>query len=159
MILETLAGMGLTKLYNVVKDKGLDVVKDKLGIDVGALIAKGEEGAAELRKIETERAKQLDALMFGDVASAREMQKTALMQNDLFSKRFTYYLALAWSLFAFALMPALIFCPIPPDNIRLADTIVGFLLGTIVAAIIQFFFGSSYGSDKKDDLLSIMREK
>ena len=48
MILETLAGMGLTKLYHVVKDKGLDVVKDKLGIDVGALIAKGEEGAASI---------------------------------------------------------------------------------------------------------------
>ncbi|GAB1535631.1 hypothetical protein ADMFC3_12620 [Geovibrio sp. ADMFC3] len=159
MILETLAGLGLTKLYNVVKDKGLDVVKDKLGIDIGALLEKGEAGAAELRRIEAEKSKQLDALMFGDKADAREMQRTALMQTDLFSKRFVYYLALAWSLFAFVLIPALIFCPIPPENIRLADTVVGFLLGTIVAAIIQFFFGSSNDSDKKTEIFMNLREK
>ena len=32
--------------------------------------------------------------------------------------------------------------------------ILGFLLGTIVAAIIQFFFGSSMGSKEKDKLFS-----
>jgi hypothetical protein len=33
--------------------------------------------------------------------------------------------------------------PIPENNIRFADTILGFLLGTVITTVINFFFGSS----------------
>ena len=42
---------------------------------------------------------------------------------------------------------------IPKENIRFADTILGFLLGTIISAIIQFFYGSSLGSKKATEAL------
>lgn len=35
------------------------------------------------------------------------------------------------------------FTVVPPDNIRFADTILGFLLGTVVATLLNFLYGSS----------------
>jgi hypothetical protein len=42
------------------------------------------------------------------------------------------------------------FGEIPEDNIRFADTILGFVLGTMVASMFQFLLGSSLGSRSKD---------
>jgi hypothetical protein len=39
------------------------------------------------------------------------------------------------------------------SNLRMADTILGFLLGTAIAAIFQFFYGSSARSREKDDTI------
>ena len=69
------------------------------------------------------------------------------------TKKFKYYLATAWSIFAFIYVMCITFLPIPANNLRFADTIIGFLLGTVVATIMNFFFGSSSGSEKKTDLL------
>jgi hypothetical protein len=38
--------------------------------------------------------------------------------------------------------------------VRFADTILGFLLGTVVATIINFFLGSSAGSKEKTETLA-----
>jgi multisubunit Na+/H+ antiporter MnhE subunit len=48
---------------------------------------------------------------------------------------------------------AITFLTIPENSVRFADTILGFLLGTIVATILQFFFGSSKSSKDKTDLM------
>lgn len=69
------------------------------------------------------------------------------------SKTFKFYLASAWSVFAFIYIMCITFLAIPAHNLRFADTIIGFLLGTVVATILNFFFGSSSGSEKKTDLL------
>jgi hypothetical protein len=42
------------------------------------------------------------------------------------------------------------FADIPDDNVRFADTILGFVLGTMVASMFQFLLGSSLGSRNKD---------
>jgi predicted Zn-dependent protease len=94
---------------------------------------------------------------FGDVANARNMQNTALQQCDLFSKRFIYYLAAFWSMSA--VFYIFIITYYKPDNERIADTVLGFLLGTIVATIINFFFGSSKGSSDKQALLEVLTNK
>jgi multisubunit Na+/H+ antiporter MnhE subunit len=49
---------------------------------------------------------------------------------------------------------AITFYAIPADSVRFADTILGFLLGTVIAVLIQFFYGSSAGSSKKTDMLN-----
>jgi hypothetical protein len=46
------------------------------------------------------------------------------------------------------------FGEIPERNIRFADTILGFILGTVIATILQFFFGTSQGSRNKDETLA-----
>ena len=69
------------------------------------------------------------------------------------TKKFKYYLATAWSIFAFIYVMCITFLPIPANNLRFADTIIGFMLSAVVATIMNFFFGSSSGSEKKTDLL------
>ena len=78
-----------------------------------------------------------------DVHDARVMQIENLKQDDKFSKRFVYILASVWSLFAMIYITFITFGHIPEPNVGFADTILGFLLGTIVATIINFFLGTS----------------
>lgn len=90
-------------------------------------------------------------LLAEDSKSARDMQVAALGQEDGISKRFVYFFAGAWSIFAITYISAITFGTIPQENTRFADTILGFLLGTIIATMIQYFYGSSMGSKLKDE--------
>lgn len=88
-----------------------------------------------------------------DKQSARQMQIQALKQQDKFSKRFIYYYAILWTLIAGGYVVGITFFEIPQQNIRFADTTLGFFLGTIIASIITFFYGSSLGSKEKTEIL------
>lgn len=70
--------------------------------------------------------------------------------SDKFVKQFPIWLAICWSIAAVLYIGFITFGHIPPENIRFADTILGFMLGTVVATIINFYFGSSSGSKAKD---------
>lgn len=65
-------------------------------------------------------------------------------------------LAFAWSMFAMIYVSMITFGTVPQANQRYADTVLGFLLGTIVATIINYFFGSSKSSKEKDATISGM---
>ncbi|WJN61346.1 hypothetical protein [Pseudomonas sp. SO81] len=105
----------------------------------------------ELDAEESERDRQ-------DRASARAMQIAALQQEDPFSKRFVYYFAAAWSLFAMGYLLLITLYAIPESAQRYADTTLGFLLGTIIATIVAYFFGSSRASAGKDQNISALAE-
>jgi len=92
----------------------------------------------------------LDKAYLADTDSARKMQVAALQQDDLFSKRFVYYFSIVWSLFAMAFMAAATLMDIPDKNASTVSTILGFLLGTAVASIFNFFLGTSKSSQTKD---------
>ena len=87
-----------------------------------------------------------------DVADARSLQKTALGQDDKFSKRFLYWLAAGSLLLGFTYIFVITFVTIPESNQRFADTILGVVIATIITTIYNFFFGSSKGSKDKDEL-------
>jgi len=72
--------------------------------------------------------------------------------NDDWMKRFPIILAGYWSIVATIYIGLITFTTIPQPNLRFADTILGFVLGTVVATIINFFLGSSSGSKEKDQL-------
>ena len=76
------------------------------------------------------------------------MQETALQQGDKFSKRFIYYLAGFWSLVGAIFVFLVFFVDIPEKNLRLVDTLEGFVLGNIVASVMSFFFGGIIGKDQ-----------
>jgi uncharacterized membrane protein YjjP (DUF1212 family) len=95
-------------------------------------------------------------MVFEDRANARAMQGEALRQSDLFSKRFVYYFATFWSIASALYIAFITFGDIPEANVRFADTILGFILGTIIATIVQFFFGSSQGSKDKEHALEVI---
>ena len=112
---------------------------------------------ADAHALEVERLHQVDR------ASARDLQKAALDSDDRFAKRFIYYYATGLSLltFIFIFWAAFVYDYTKVDNgqaLRVIDTVLGFLLGVSLSAIIQFFFGSSVGSKSKEEKISVLNE-
>lgn len=62
---------------------------------------------------------------------------------------FRKYLAAFLSLTSFVYMFAITFLHIPKENMNNANIILGFLLGTTLAAIVSFYFGASESPDEK----------
>ena len=77
--------------------------------------------------------------------------------SDNFVKQFPVWLAICWSIAAILYIGFITFGAIPPDNVRFADTILGFMLGTVVATIINFYFGSSAGSKAKTEEINTLK--
>lgn len=147
-------------------DKAAEVAEQVVGIAETVTGASGSDAIGAIKadpamllqfkeRVMAQQA-ELDRLAYGDTANARHMQEVALMQDDLFSKRFVYYLASFWSVFTCAYIFVISLIDVPEKSVRFVDTILGFLLGTVVATIIQFFLGSSIGSKAKDTLAEIL---
>jgi len=150
-LLATLASNGLGMVADAVTKKGQEYVEDKLGIDLSqkptpATLTQWQSAAKEHEK-------DLLQMILSDKANARAMQVEALKQGDHLSKRFVYYFATFWSITSALYIAFITFGSIPEANVRFADTILGFILGTIIATIVQFFFGSSQGSKDKEQAL------
>jgi len=128
---------------------GLDLVGDVTDITAFNKLSDAISGSSELTEQEKTQALEMLKMDYSDRDSARQMQAVALNQDDLFSKRFVYYIASFWSLIGAIFIMAILFKDIPHENVRLIDTILGFLMGTIISGIMQFFFGSSAGSAEK----------
>lgn len=105
---------------------------------------------AEMERIGLER----EQAYLQDTQNARQMQVAALQHDDVFSKRFIYWFAIVWSLFAMTFMLTVTLADIPEPNQRMVDTILGFLLGTAIAGIFNFFLGTSVSSRHKDTTIS-----
>ena len=112
-------------------------------------ISADPDAALKLAQIDLEKLKA----EYANTADARDMQKIALQQSDIFSKRFTMYLTVFWSVAAAAYVGFITFGVIPDNNVRFADTILGFILGTVVSTVLNFWFGSSIGSKEKGEAL------
>jgi|10_taG_2_1085330.scaffolds.fasta_scaffold40421_5 hypothetical protein len=165
---ETKFGKFLDKAKEVASDKGEDIV-NAVGMAISgnyvgaiskvgkALIGSKEEGttemAEELFASQEDYINELE-LIFKDKESARDMQKEALAQEDLFSKRFVYYFATLIFLFSATIITLLFFVEIPQENKRIVDMAIGIIVGTGLISVIQFFFGSSKGSKDKTQLLN-----
>jgi hypothetical protein len=147
-LLATLASNGLGMVADAVTKKGKEFVEEKLGIDLTQ--DPTPDTVANWKLAAQQHERELLQMAYGDTANARNMQVEALRQDDKFAKRFIYIFATFWSIFAASYIAFITFGTIPTDNQRFADTILGFLLGTVVATILQFFFGSSMGSKEKD---------
>ena len=78
------------------------------------------------------------------------MQVQAIQSDDPLVRRFVYYFITFWSLFSAGFIPTIVFLNIPEENIRFVDTILGFMLGTMVSSMFAFLLGSSLGSRNKD---------
>ncbi len=117
---------------------------DKIGGVVDRFVTTPEE-RVKLRQaldaMQQEHEQQLHSLANEDRKSARAMQVAALSQQDRFAKRFVYYLAAFWSLAGVAYVFLVTFTEV--IHPRTADTVLGFLMGTIVSTIINYFYGSS----------------
>jgi CDP-diglyceride synthetase len=132
----------------------ISAIADKFGVadsvDAVAKAIAGDPQAAQklaeldLRQFELENA---------DRDSARHMQETALNQEDKYAKHFIYNFAWFWSVGSMAYFFAITFGTVPSSGKDFGNIILGFLLGTAVATIISFFYGSSKSSKDKTDAL------
>ena len=165
-LLAPLLQQGLGLIGNAVMAKGKEWVEEKAGVkldqplsaeDVNKLRQFEMEHQEELLRLRIEEKKvgieELQAYM-ADTKDARNMQIQALKSDDPFVRRFIYYFAIFWSLASAAYIGFITFGEIPEKNVRFADTILGFVLGTLIATIVQFFYGSSKGSQDKTAALA-----
>ena len=138
------------KVADAVIEKGVDYVQDKMGIQ---LKPEGEATKEDYAKWSAEAAKHEEFMAEMDLKNmegARNMQLTAMQSEDPLVRRFVYYFIGFWSVLSATYLGFITFGEIPEANVRFADTIVGFVLGTMVAAMFQFLLGSSLGSRNKD---------
>lgn len=130
-------------------------IANKFGVadDVKAVaqaIAGDPEAAAKLAELDLRQFELENA----DRDSARHMQETALNQDDKYAKHFIYNFAWFWSVGSMIYFFAITFGQVPASGKDFGNIILGFLLGTAVATIISFFYGSSKSSKDKSDTLS-----
>jgi hypothetical protein len=138
------------KVADAVIDKGVDYVQDKMGI---TLKPEGEATKEDYAKWNAEAAKHEEFMAEMDLKNmegARNMQLSAMQSDDPLVRRFVYYFIGGWSVLSATYIGFITFGEIPESNIRFADTILGFVLGTMVASMFQFLLGSSLGSRSKD---------
>jgi hypothetical protein len=161
---------GLDLLANAAFVKGSGWVKQETGVELKENMT--PEELCKLKQFETDNEADLLKMKVADRASsddnaeskenesadrlsAREMQLTLMQKTEnRLAQNFIYYFAMWWGIVVAVYIFAVTFFPIGKENLRLADTILGFMLGTLVATIIQFFYGSSSSSRKKDDTIA-----
>jgi amino acid permease len=87
------------------------------------------------------------------------LAKKSKVKNDTYTSRFLLYFAGFCVFVCFLYIFLITFAPIPKENQRYADVCLGFLLGTFMATIIQFFYGSSNQSKEKDNALDAVTKQ
>jgi len=138
------------KVADAVIDKGVDYVQDKLGIELKPEGEATKEDYAKLKEAAMKHDEFMAEIDLKNMQGARDMQLKAMDSDDPLVRRFVYYFVTFWSILSAAYIGCITFGEIPEDNIRFADTILGFVLGTMVASMFQFLLGSSLGSRNKD---------
>lgn len=154
-ILKSVAPGLATAVAGPLGGAAVSAIASRLGVEntveeVARAIAGDPEAAQKLAEIDL---KQFE-LENQDRASAREMQIAALNQDDWLAKNFIYIFTSAWSIFAMVYFAFVTFGTVAESGIRMADTILGVLIGTVLTGFFNFFFGSSKGSKDKTDVLA-----
>jgi uncharacterized membrane protein YwzB len=150
-IVSGLISNGLPKVADAVIEKGVDYVQDKLGVELKPECEMKPEDVQRLKEAAMKHEEFMAENDLKNMQGAREMQLKAMDSDDPLVRRFVYYFIGFWSILSAVYIGFITFGDIPEANIRFADTILGFVLGTMVASMFQFLLGSSLGSRKKDE--------
>lgn len=154
-LLKNIAPTLATAITGPLGGAAVKAIADRFGVEesveaVAKAIAGDPEATAKLQELELEYAK----LDNEDRASARAMQIAALQQDDWLAKNFIYIFTAVWSIFAMTYFAFVTFGTVAESGVRMADTILGVLIGTVLTGFFNFFFGSSKGSKDKTDALA-----
>lgn len=149
-IVSNLISNGLPKVADAVMDKGVEAVEQKLGMKLKPEGEATPEDNAKLKEAAMKHEEFMAEIDLKNMQGARDMQLKAMESDDPLVRRFVYYFIGFWSVLAAVYIGFITFGQIPEENIRFADTILGFVLGTMVASMFQFLLGSSIGSRNKD---------
>lgn len=92
-------------------------------------------------------------LYLKDMDSARNMQIEALKQEDKFSKRFIYYFTIGLTFCTILYDFLFFFIQYPERNHDIVNMVAGVLNTGCLISIINFFYGSSKSSEKKQETI------
>ena len=145
------AGKLADMLKGAAKDKVIDTIAEKLGVEpkeetIEQHLTAHPEEMVKLEQVDMQKME----LQLQEMQSARNMQLEAMKSSDPLVRRFVYFFIAFWSIWSAAMLPFMVFGDIPADNVRFADTILGFLLATMIGSMFGFLLGSSLGSKEKD---------
>lgn len=149
-IVSGLISNGLPKVADAVMEKGVDYVQDKLGVELKPEGQMNPEDVSRLKEAAMKHEEFMAEMDLKNMEGARNMQLQAMQSDDPLVRRFVYYFIGFWSILSSIYIGCITFIDIPDENVRFADTILGFVLGTMVASMFQFLLGSSLGSRNKD---------
>lgn len=149
-IVSNLISNGLPKVADAVIENGVDAVEQKLGMKLKPEGEATPEDNAKLKEAAMKHEEFMAEIDLKNMQGARDMQLKAMDSDDPLVRRFVYYFIGFWSILAALYIGFITFGDIPDENVRFADTILGFVLGTMVASMFQFLLGSSIGSRNKD---------
>jgi hypothetical protein len=138
------------KVADAVIEKGVDYVQDKMGITLKPEGEATKEDYAKWNEAAAKHEEFMAEIDLKNMEGARNMQLKAMDSEDPLVRRFVYFFIAGWSVLSATYIGFITFGEIPESNIRFADTILGFVLGTMVASMFQFLLGSSLGSRAKD---------
>lgn len=164
---------GANKISELIQEKtGIDVhdiAENKITEDQWITLKEFElanqEQLLEFRKSIEAHELEMEKLRLEDTKNARSTQTERDKNADPVVRRFTYYYAYVITVFTFMFIIVAIFAPkylsseAMRYSSRVIDTVLGFLLGVGLSAIIQFFYGSSSGSQKKSEELSRLTDQ
>jgi Fe2+ transport system protein B len=180
-----LAQRGMDLLSGVFRgavDKGTKeiagLIEEKTGIDVNDIAENklSNEQWARLKEFELQHQAQLlayrqsadanelelEKVYRQDRADARAMQSEATKSEDWLTRHFIHIYSLLITVLTFFFIFWAAFVhdyTTGPEAGRIIDTVLGFLLGVSLSAIIQYFFGSSSGSlAKSKDITKLLTE-
>ena len=159
-------------------DKVTQMIKEKTGIDIhdAAENKLTDDQWIKLKEFELQHQDQLlafrqaidthalemEKLRVEDMKSARDAQVSRDKNDDQFVRRYTYHYATAITVLTFLFVFWAAFFPPNDKNDhawRVIDTVLGFLLGVGLSAVIQFYFGSSKGSQDKSEQIQRLMDK
>ena len=127
----------------VLPDKGLlGVIKNMVTSDPDI----SPEDKLEFEKLHQEYEIEMAKLEATDRDSARKMQIEALHQDDIFSKRFIYYLSAFIVISATAFGVMIFYVEVPESNKRMVEMFADVYLFAGALTVINFFFGSAFRS-------------
>ena len=149
-IVSGLIEKGLPKVADAVMEKGVEAVEEKLGVKLKPEDQLTDDDVKSLQEAAMKHEEFMAEIDLKNMEGARNMQLTAMQSDDPLVRRFVYYFIGGWSILSALYIGFITFGHIPESNIRFADTILGFVLGTMVASMFQFLLGSSLGSRAKD---------
>lgn len=158
----------IEKVANLIEEKtGIpidDIAEDKLTEEQWLKLREFElqehetllEAQHRIAEVELEREKAILA----DRHSARTAGTARDDNDDPYIRRFTYHYAYLITLLTFMFILVAVFLPawkgvtLPKESWQIINTVVGFLLGVGLSAVIQYFYGSSMGSKNKEKIIS-----
>lgn len=149
-IVSSLIANKLPGVANAVIDKGLTYVSDKLGVEL-----KPNMTPEEIQKVAEAAMKHEEFMVeqeYKDIADARDMQKEAYKQEDIWTKRFLPGLTILLIVLASFFIYFVTFGAIPPENMNFVGGFVEFIK-VVFATVVGFWYGSSNGSVRKTNML------